>query len=65
MIYRHILNSGALVLFDKNRREFGPIDGAVAVDQNERFAVWKLGITQSVAIKPAEVWELLDGIVVY
>ena len=42
-------------------RESGPIDGAVAVDSGERFAGWKLGIGQSVAIKPAKMWELLDG----
>jgi len=47
------------------RREFGHIDGAVAIDLDERYAGWKLGIVESVAIKPAEVWELLDGVVVY
>jgi hypothetical protein len=50
---------------DDCRREFGHIDGAVAVDLDERFAGWKLGIVESMAIKKAEVWELLDGVVVY
>ena len=50
---------------DDFRREFGPVDGAVAVDLDERFAEWKLGIIQSVAIKSAEDWDLLDGVVVY
>jgi len=50
---------------DDFRQKFGPIEGAVAVDLDERFAGWKFGITQSAAIKPAEVWELLDGVVVY
>jgi hypothetical protein len=47
------------------REKFGELDGAVAVDLNERFSGWKMGITQSMAIKPAEVWELLDGVIVY
>ena len=33
------------------RKRFGPIEGAVAVDLDERFAGWKLGILESVAIK--------------
>ena len=37
------------------RREFGHIDGAVAVDLDKRFAGWKLGIGESVSIKKAEV----------
>ena len=28
-------------------------------------ADWKLGIVESMTIKPAEVWELLDGVIVY
>jgi hypothetical protein len=44
---------------------FSNYDGAVAVDLDERFAEWKMGIVESVAIKAAEVWELLDGMVVY
>ena len=44
-------------------REFGDLNGAVAVDLDERFTGWKLGITQSVEIKKAEVWELLDGVI--
>ena len=49
----------------KNRRKFGNINGAVALDLDERPAGWKLRIGQSMAIKPAEVWEILDGVVVY
>jgi hypothetical protein len=47
------------------KKKFGGFDGAVAVDLDERFAGWNMGITQSLAIKPAEVWELLDGVIVY
>jgi len=56
---------GDSIYKDDFRREFGPIDGAVAVDLDERFAGWKSEITQSVAIKQAEVWKLLDGVIVY
>jgi hypothetical protein len=56
---------GDSVYEDDCQREFGHIDGAVAIDLDERFAGWKLSIVQSMAIKPAEVWELLDGVVVY
>jgi hypothetical protein len=45
--------------------KFSGLDGAVAVDLDERFAGWKLAITQSIAIKPAEVWKVLDGVIVY
>jgi len=56
---------GESVYEDDFRREFGKIDGVVAVDLDERFAGWKLGIVESVAIKHTEVWELLDGLIVY
>ena len=38
---------------------------AAALDLDERYAGWKASIAQSHAIEPAEVWELLDGVVVY
>ena len=47
------------------RDKFSGLDGAVAVDLDESYKGWKMGITQSVAIKPEEVWELLDGVIVY
>lgn len=50
---------------DDFRREFGPIEGAVAADLDNRLVGWNLSISQSVAIKPAEIWELLDGMIVY
>jgi hypothetical protein len=56
---------GESVYEDDFRREFGHIDGAVAVDLDERFAGWKSGIVESVAIKKAGVWDVLDGVVVY
>ena len=56
---------GNFVYKDDFRNQFGDFNGAVAVDLDERFADWKMGITQSLAIKPAEVWKLLDGVIVY
>jgi len=56
---------GDSVYEDDFREKFGPIEGAVALDLDERFAGWKMDIVQSMAIKPAEVWELLDGVIVY
>jgi hypothetical protein len=47
------------------RKKFSGIDGAVALDLDERFTGWKMGIIQLLAIKPVEVWELLDGVIVY
>ncbi len=35
------------------------------MDLDERFAEWKFCIVESIAIKPAEMWELLDGVIVY
>jgi len=56
---------GDSVYEDDFREKFGGIDGAVAVDLDERFARWKMGITQSLAIKQVEAWELLDGVIIY
>ncbi len=56
---------GNSVYEDDFAEQFRPINGAVAVDLDERYAGWKLGILQPLAIKPAEVWDLLDGVIVY
>jgi serine/threonine protein kinase len=56
---------GKSVYEDDFRERFGPIEGVVAIDLDEQFAEWKSGITQSLAIKPEEVWKLLDGLIVY
>ena len=50
---------------DDFRGKFSGFDGAVALDLDESFIGWKMDIVQSMAIKPAEVWELLDGVIVY
>jgi hypothetical protein len=41
------------------------LEGAVAMDCDGRFSDWKIGITRLVAAKPAKVWEILDGVIVY
>jgi hypothetical protein len=46
-------------------REFGRLEGAVAMDCDDRFRDWKIGITRPVAAKPAQVSTLLDGVIVY
>ena len=44
---------------------FGPLPGAVALDLDEKVRGWKLGISSSMAIMPAESFELMDGLIVY
>ena len=56
---------GESVYEDDFKKRFAAMDGAVSVDLDSRFTGWKSEIVQSVAIKPAEVWELLDGMIVY
>ena len=46
-------------------REFSSIGGAVPMDCDRGFAGWNIGIMATVAAKPSEIWELLDGIIVY
>jgi hypothetical protein len=56
---------GKSVFEDDFRDRFSVQEGAVALDLDERFDGWKSGIVQSIAIKHTEVFELLDGLVVY
>ena len=53
--------NGKVIFIERNRA----INGAVELDLDSRFAVWKLDIPQVVAIRPPEVSELLDGVIVY
>jgi hypothetical protein len=46
-------------------REFSSIQGPVPVDCDRRFDGWNIGIMATVAAKPSEIWELLDGIIVH
>ncbi|WP_319408818.1 hypothetical protein [uncultured Desulfosarcina sp.] len=45
--------------------KFGKLPDAVALDLNDRYRGWKLGIMASIAIVPAECFELMDGLIVY
>ena len=46
-------------------REFSSLPGAVALDLDDRYRSWKLGLTATIAIVPAECFELVDGLIVY
>ena len=46
-------------------REFGSVEGPVPVDCDRRFQGWNIGIMAAVAAKPSEIWELLDGVIIY
>ena len=46
-------------------RRFRSVQGPVPVDCDRKFAGWNIGMMATVAAKPVEVWELLDGLIVY
>lgn len=46
-------------------REFSSQKDVVALDCDERFVGWKIGMMAPVSAKYTAVWELLDGIIVY
>jgi hypothetical protein len=46
-------------------RYFGPLPGAVAIELDERFESWTLGLTRLIAIKPAPPHELVEALIVY
>ena len=46
-------------------KHFGSIHGSVAIDLDERYKGWNLGMTSNIAIEPAECFELLDGLIIY
>lgn len=56
---------GTSVYKDDFRERFSGLEGAVALDLDERFAGWKFGNTESMAVKDAGIKELLDGIIVF
>jgi len=43
----------------------GKTPGAVAMDLDEQFADWTLGLTRCIALRPAKPHELADGVIVY
>jgi len=46
-------------------RRFAHMDGSIALDCDNSFRGWKIGIASAIAIKPAEPYELIDGVIVY
>ena len=46
-------------------RRLGSWSSGLALDVDQRFKGWKLGLTQYAAIAPAEPWTLIDGIIVH
>ena len=46
-------------------RVFGALPGAVAFDLDDKCRGWKFGLSSSIAILPAESFELVDGMIVY
>ena len=46
-------------------REFSKLPDAVALDLDERYRGWQMGLVSSIAIVPAECFELVDGLIVY
>lgn len=46
-------------------KRFSSLPDAVAIDLDDRYRGWKLGLTGTLAIVPAECFELLDGVIVY
>ena len=46
-------------------RRFTHMDGSVAMDCDDKFRGWKIGTVSALAIKPAEPYEMVDGVIVY
>lgn len=46
-------------------RRMSPISGTVAVDLDHRFKGWHLGATDCMALRPAQPYELVDGVIVH
>ena len=46
-------------------RWFFKVDRPTAFDLDSRFAGWRLGVSQLIAIVPAEPWTLVEGVIIY
>jgi hypothetical protein len=46
-------------------RRLGTTSSSLAMDVDQRFKGWKLGLAQYAAIAQAEPWLLVDGIIVH
>jgi len=46
-------------------RKFSSLPGAVALDLDDRYRGWQMGLTATITIVPAECFELVDGLIIY
>ncbi|MDB4303392.1 hypothetical protein N9934_01195 [Desulfosarcina sp.] len=46
-------------------KRFSSLPGAVALDLDDRYRGWQMGMTANIALVPAECIELVDGLIVY
>jgi len=46
-------------------KHFSSLPDAVALDPDDRYRGWQMGLTSMLAIVPAECFELVDGMIVY
>jgi hypothetical protein len=46
-------------------KQFSSLPYAVALDLDNRYQGWKMGMTAPIAIVPAECFDLVDGLIVY
>jgi hypothetical protein len=58
------LISGNAQISDFSRR-LGPLPGMVALDVDASFIDWRLGITDCLAVRPSQPYELVDGVIVH
>ena len=46
-------------------RRFSQTEGSVALDCDENYHGWDIGMTSALAVKSTEAYELVDGVIVY
>lgn len=46
-------------------RRFADVDGPVAINCDENFHGWKIGLASAITINPTEPNDLVDGVIVY
>jgi hypothetical protein len=46
-------------------RRLSPLPGTVAIDLDHRFKGWRLGITDCLAVRPSQPYELVDGLIIH
>lgn len=46
-------------------RLLAPLNGTVALDLDQRFKGWRLGVTSCMALAPSHPYELVDGVIIY